>query len=564
MNAPWANPYKPSMGLHILKQSLKADFEITIDYANLLFYNILPDFITLSILHNHFWDNPCLFWLSEGLFAPYAYYDDAVRSECVNNYWNTINSIISNGVDKSVYPRALVEWLGENKTHLSDFMLNTIPSYLKLTAQNYKSIINDDDILGFSCFFNQTFPSLAIAKALRDEGVNNPIIFGGASLTNENAPVLLKYFKQIDYVVPGEGEIPLYKLLSYLTNHTDINSIQDICYFRGNDKSIIHSNNAVHSNEQSVNYLTNLDDLPVIDYSDYLKSINKCSIDNLAVSHIPFETTRGCYWFSAGKCSFCGLMDNNSVRSKSVDNVYKEIVEQFELYNPDYFECADAALPIHQIRKLIPKLVAFFQKKEKKIKFFFEVRPNIQKKDICNFSQLGDVTLQGGIESFSTNFLKHLNKGIDALTNVQFIKWCSLYGVNNFYNLLFNHPGETKKDYTDSADLIQKIAHLQPPSSVMKVMALENSPIYRNPEAYGITNMKPWPVYNTLIPNFTDNDKHAFAYYFDFDYTPGIPNSQHYHNMLINAVTIWRNSYANKDYFLIMKMYIPAKPATQS
>ena len=57
------------------------------------------------------------------------------------------------------------------------------------------------------------------------------------------------------------------------------------------------------------------------------------------------------------------------------------------------------------------------------------------------------MSVQPGVESFSTNILKSMRKMTTGMRNVELIKWCTYYGINCLYNILMRFPGETAEDY---------------------------------------------------------------------------------------------------------------------
>ena len=556
INPPWGPKNKPSMGIHVLQKYITSQcksYKVEIDYANIFFYDYLSDLIDTTVLENYFWNNPCLFWLSEGLFAPFIYDNKITKNKMITTkYLEYIDNVLKVPYYNQIYPMKLINWLHDNFGIIEYAIEQIIPSFLSDLTEKYYKMKNNIDLIGLSCFFNQTFAALSIAKIFKGYGITSPIVFGGACITKKNAAVLINNFKQIDYIIEGEGETPLLRLINSLEKKPRLSERNNVIYNKQKTK-IENKKTSKKNYTTSYNIQRHIDinDVCALDYSQYFHALKLSSNASNNKVILPFETTRGCYWSKINKCSFCGMADDFPIRSKTVKNVYKEITSLYNKHRINHFECADPALPPSHARKLIPMLVNFFKDKSEIKSFFFEVRANLAKKDIYNFSTLGNVTLQPGIESFSSSFLNKINKGTNKLINIQCVKWCSLFKVNTNYNLIFGHPNETERDYIESIETIKKIYHLQPPKAVMQIILLDNSPLYRKPEKYGITKILPWDIYKLLLPNLSTRDRDAFAYYYNFEFNASIRINKIYH-YFIKEINEWIENYEEKKYYFFM------------
>jgi ribosomal peptide maturation radical SAM protein 1 len=542
VQAPWGASYKPSIGLHILQSYLKSrhhSWNIEIKYTNLDFHDYLPGSFNRELLIQHFWDNPCLFWISEGFFAPYAYSDPVIRANTINGFLARVDFIRTLPNDKQPYPPEFIKWLKEHSDDIYKLIYERIPAFLSDFSVN--PAVQEADLIGFGCFYNQTCASLAMSNACKPGRRDNAsIVLGGASITKENAPVLLKHFTYVDYIIEGEGEIPFELLCECIEYGNDRSSLQKVpsLLFSDNYSGQLSSEPVVQS--RSREEFADMDALPVLNYSVYFDALARSSFNNV-IRSAPYETTRGCYWEQRSKCSFCGLAHNFPFRMKSAERVYHEITKLLDKNDIDYFICTDACLPIKQMRRLIPEMVDLFQHRDNDAMFFFEVRANLKKSDIALFSQLGTVVLQAGIESFSTDSLTLMRKGIDSLTNIQFLKWCKMENVYAFYNLLYGHPGESLHMYDETVNVIPSILHLAAPQSCMMVMLLRNSPLYNEAEEIGLKNIHPWNEYSILFPDFNDQEIHQVAYYFHYEYDLENKGSVEKQKSLLSMVRQWQH-----------------------
>jgi len=129
--------------------------------------------------------------------------------------------------------------------------------------------------------------------------------------------------------------------------------------------------------------------------------------------------------------------------------------------------------------------------------------------------------VQPGVESFSTNILKLMRKGVTALQNVQMLKWMQEYGLEVIYNVLIGFPGETPEDYLEQENIMRAIRHLPPPTGAAHAQVHRFSPFYMEPEKHGISGIRPCEFYQRLIPDGRA-DLEKLAYFFDHD----LPNAE--------------------------------------
>ena len=97
------------------------------------------------------------------------------------------------------------------------------------------------------------------------------------------------------------------------------------------------------------------------------------------------------------------------------------------------------------------------------IRLHYEVRPSLSRAQLRQMRQGGLFSIQPGVESFSTHILKLMRKHTTGMRNLELVKWCTYYGINNLYNVLLRFPGETLEDYRVQCDVISKIHHWQAP-----------------------------------------------------------------------------------------------------
>ena len=74
------------------------------------------------------------------------------------------------------------------------------------------------------------------------------------------------------------------------------------------------------------------------------------------------------------------------------------------------------------------------------MELFYEVKANLKKAQVRLLRDAGVRVIQPGIESFSSNVLARMRKGVKGLQNIQLLKWCKEFGITPHWNLLWGFP----------------------------------------------------------------------------------------------------------------------------
>ena len=159
-------------------------------------------------------------------------------------------------------------------------------------------------IIGFGVMCNNFPVALLIANKCKELAPHIPIIFGGPDVFMEDIPAM-RFFKQIDIIVRGEGEITLVETLNALKNNQPLTNILGITF---REKGRIQRN-------PDRPFINNLDRLPYLDFS-LLPKTKSYRIDTI-------EAGRGCPF----KCTFCSSrkMWRGIFRIKSARRLVREL-----------------------------------------------------------------------------------------------------------------------------------------------------------------------------------------------------------------------------------------------
>ena len=355
-------------------------------------------------------------------------------------------------------------------------------------------------VIGFSVTFAQTLASLLLAKRIKDRHPDTRIVLGGANVDAEMGFEVIKACDWVDYVVHGEAERSFPQLLKNIYNDDDSEKIPGVSVRRGceivpgfSDAQLIH----------------NLNESPMPDYSDFMKEAKRANIDKRFPIRLSFESSRGCWWGAKAHCTFCGLNGQNmAFRKKEPERVYDEVLKLAGEYRCLQLNATDNILDMGYFKQLLPRLAeANFD-----LSLFYEVKANLTREQVRKLAASGITQIQPGIESFDTELLRMMRKGVTAIQNIQLLKWCYEDGIDPYWNILYGFPGERPEQYKDLPRLLRLLSHLRPPSGLAAVIFERFSPYHFDKEKFKLT-LTPFPLYPMLYPSPVDYDK--IAYYFD-------------------------------------------------
>jgi len=357
-------------------------------------------------------------------------------------------------------------------------------------------------VVGFSTTFHQTCACLAVAERLKQQADAPVIVFGGANCEGEMGLQLIRLFACIDFMCCGEADVSFPRLLDRLLGDGPPVAIPGVLE-RGKSESAVRSDAIMDMNA-----------LPYPEFDGYFADLQASTLAGAFDPHLVFETSRGCWWGAKHHCTFCGLNgDTMAFRSKAPDRAFAEIRHLTEKYHARRLGCVDNILDMRYIDTLFPKLAEAGYE----LDIFYEVKANLRFAQLQKMRQAGVSQIQPGIESFSDQVLKLMDKGCTGFQNIQLLRWCEELDIGVSWNILAGFPNEDMQEYERAAELVPLLTHLAPPCSCGLVRLDRFSPFHTRAEQFGFKKMRPARAYYYVFP-FGRQEIDRLAYYFDFDY----------------------------------------------
>ncbi len=366
-------------------------------------------------------------------------------------------------------------------------------------------------VVGFAASFQQTMASVCLARRIKARFPNVQIVFGGAACEGVMGVEMLTQFPEIDYVCTGEADDAFPALVEALLAGKTASMPLGVI-----DRPMLASGQTEPADPCSF-LTTQLDTLPYPDFDDYFARASRSSLRQQVHSLLFFETSRGCWWGQKHHCAFCGLNGGTlTYRSKSARRAVDELRYLVQRHGVHQACSADNILDHRYFNTFLPML----REEDLDLAFVFEMKTNMTRRHVTALLDAGMGAAQLGIETFITPVLRRIGKGATAVQNLQTLKWLSEPGIEVKWNVLYGFPGEDPADYDALAELIPSLVHMAPPLAVGKVRMDRFAPFFEDPQAWGMTNPRPYRAFQCVYP-FQPQSLSRLAYYFDYDYIDG-------------------------------------------
>lgn len=401
------------------------------------------------------------------------------------------------------------------------------------------------DVIGFTLGIAQTSASMALAAAIKRKFPQVRIIFGGSACLESQGEAIMQICPHVDVVVDGEAEGVVEPLVLGLAEGRDISDIPRLL-LRTPQGSIVRT-------KSDTSRFTFPERSVQPNFDEYFERMTRNRILQKAKIMLPFESSRGCWWGQHSQCTFCGLSEDMRYRARPASSILKELDYLHERYGTTQFFATDLIMPIEYYKELLPVL----KNSDRNYWLYYELKANVRREHVELMSGL--VHVQPGLESLSTRILRIMKKGINAAQNVQFLKWCTEYGVQIFsWHLIVGMPGETQQDLEIMTRNAGWLHHLPPPDFAYFELH-RFSPIHRDPAAFGLRDLRPAALYRKVFPvaeDILDKLVYRFEYLsasFEDQRPPWMEaeTADAYASNLREAVQRWREAYERGAAFTV-------------
>ncbi len=274
--------------------------------------------------------------------------------------------------------------------------------------------------------------AMDLSKRIKKMRPEIKIIWGGIHVTVNPSSVLKHDF--IDYIVIGEGEETLLKLL---TNH-DGQPVKGALH-RDDKPSSFVARDFIDLDTVSLNW-------SLLDPEDYISVRN-------GYRYMSFVTSRGC----AFKCQYCyNSVTRNTWRGWSIEKVREEI-EKISRFNISYISFMDDNLATNA--KWLAGICDIMS--EKGIHWYGDLRASsVTERNMERFKNCAMVFV--GAESGSQKILDAIDKRIKVEDIYNAARVLNTKGIRGTFSWIIGFPQETKEDVMATINAVRNVSDIMP------------------------------------------------------------------------------------------------------
>jgi radical SAM superfamily enzyme YgiQ (UPF0313 family) len=295
------------------------------------------------------------------------------------------------------------------------------------------------DVVGITAMTFTLLDVIKAVKAIKEIDPNIKVILGGPHV--HIYPEETLNINGVDYVVIGEGEIPLKNLLDNINNPDYLKQIQGVVF--KNQEQII--------NNGCVAPIQDLNSLPfparhLTPYKKYSSSLGK----RFPVTTM--FTSRGCPF----KCLFCDRPHlGKSFRARSAMNVVDEMEECQKLGIKEIFIYDDT---FGVDRQRVLDICSEVKKRNLDITWDIRTRVNTVDEEVLQaLKNAGCQRIHYGVEAGTPKILAVLRKGITLELALKAFNLTREIGIQTLGYFMIGSPTETKEDILQTIKFVKKL-----------------------------------------------------------------------------------------------------------
>lgn len=538
LSMPWAAIGEPSLGLGVLKACLEqAGIPTRVRHLNLFLLKYLRA-STYVGLANAYALNDFVFTYDLDPNVSGVQYR-LIRERLMELAEIGILSLSEDGDEA-------VDILMEARRNIFDRWLDECTEFI---------VRENPTLIGFTCLFDQTISSIALARKIRRRLPAVTIVLGGYALEGPVAREILRCFPWIDAVCLGEGEPAIVELAHASAGQRPLTGIpnlltQDTGELKLSAPTFIRGRRlAVREPIPTRIAPISMDESPTPSFDDYFADLNELDLIyqvKVEFDTLPVESSRGCWWGQKNHCVFCGIDDETmQYRARSPENTIAMLDELSLRYGVNSFRFSDYILPRTYMKTLLPELAS----REKLYHLECEIKANLTAEHFNLLKAAGFNECQPGIESFSSSALSKMSKGVTGIRNIQTLVLGKMNGIRIHYNFLFGFPTDELDEYEAMLTVIPLLYHLDPPHGRQRVEITRFAPLQVDPERFCISGSSHSVLYDAIFsPDFLSNirfDLDAYAYYFQRPYFNSRALEQVY-GLLTEQLDHWKKTKAER------------------
>lgn len=360
------------------------------------------------------------------------------------------------------------------KAYLEKNNIRTSLNLLSITMDE-ETIVNElgeRAVYGFPLFNTNAEKIYSVAKALKDK-YPTCLIFTGGPMSTLAHDLILKDCPYIDFIVLGDGEVPLLEAVRAIIKNENIDGIDSII---------------TRTSGQKVPAVAPIDDVPWVS-RDYLRILINQGIKDAKV-----YASRGC----CANCSFCSFnicyrkADKPRWYGRSMKSVYEEIINIYENYGIRRFTFVDGSFedPGELGKKRISEFCDFILSQPIKFTFWCWMRAEtFSEKDaelLKKMRKAGFIEVYIGFEANNKQDLEIYNKRSTITDNHNAIKLFRKFGFKVEYGFIMLNPYSTPESLEQNYEFLAETLATDTTLYTNRLLAFWGTDIYLKLQSDGL------------------------------------------------------------------------------
>lgn len=296
------------------------------------------------------------------------------------------------------------------------------------------------DVVGFSILMSNIKNTALVAQELRNLLPEVVIISGGPSLTRENMRYIKYTFRFSDFIVEGEGEVPIVELVKCIEDKGDVAKI----------KQLWLKDDFGHITYTGVAPLHPIDQFHFPDFKDF--DTNAYPVKN----KLPLLFSRGCIL----NCNYCENKWNHlTQRSRSAANVFQELKRNVKEYGMQQYIFNDDSLisskTIRQLEEYSDMVIAEGLQMPWHV-YGTRVERLLTEPFVAKLRKSGMYGVSLGIESFSSRVQKEMGKSSRYNDADNCARLFAGQGIKTETWIIYGYPTESDEDFEETLNWFVK------------------------------------------------------------------------------------------------------------
>ena len=287
--------------------------------------------------------------------------------------------------------------------------------------------------------------------------------------------------QDIDFIIQGDGEYPLYHLLNAITNNQNLGNLPDL--------AVLEEGRLILSNKISEAIKPDFSGLPIKKYRSREEILGyPADIEGImgrfqdtGVLLLPYRFTRGCPF----ECIFCISSTQKLSHALSPKEIAQHLKSLQEEYNPTGFFFLNDTINISKkyVNELCDEIIA----NRLKILWSDCARiDNLDRNTLFKMRASGCIRLIFGMETASPRLLKYINKGIDLRKLEDVLRWTDEAGIWSGVEVICGFPHEKQEDIEATISFLKENERYINRIYLNHFDLRQNSLLYNFPQRYGI------------------------------------------------------------------------------